>query len=456
MRIEWTDIRAEAGQLLTLGLPLVGSFVAGFLMHMTDTLMLGWYAVPSLAAASVSSSLWFLVFLLGAGFGHAALPMIAAAEASGDKTGTRRITRMAFWLSTLYFVAVLPVFTFSGQILQALGQPPEVVEEGELYLRIVGFGLFFALIQNVMRSFLPALGHTRVILWVTLVLVVVNIGVNYALIFGNFGFPELGIRGAAIATILSQILTAAALAVYAVIKTPEYTLFSRIWKPEWEAFRAIFWLGVPISIASVAESGLFVASNILVGWIGTNELAAHGIALQIAALAFMFHLGMSQASTVRAGSAIGKKDRAALRDTGIASYLVAFGFGIIVVIGFCSAPGFLVGLFIDPEDPARSLIIDIGGRLLLIAALFQFVDAGQIVALSLLRGTLDTAVPMWMAAFSYFVVGIPASYLLAFPLGLAEIGIWFGLSIGLTTAAVLLGLRFWFRALPKSEIYLTK
>jgi MATE family multidrug resistance protein len=269
---------------------------------------------------------------------------------------------------------------------------------------------------------------------------------NYGLIFGAYGLPELGIRGAAIGSLVVQAGTLLVLAIYAQRKLPQMHLFQRIWKSDPQALRAVFRLGWPIGVTSVSEGGLFTVSSIMMGWIGTTQLAAHGVAMQLAALAFMFHIGMTQAATVRAGGAFGRRDRAALVNTGKAAVMVALGFGTLVVLTFLTFNDQLVGFFVAPDDPLRDQVVTIGAKLLMFAALFQFADASQIVALSLLRGVQDTRVPMWLAAFAYWLVGIPMGWLLAFPMGLREVGLWLGLTVGLATAATLLMLRFWRRS----------
>lgn len=437
---------AEMRALARLGLPLVGSAVAGFLIHMTDTIMLGWYDVVSLAAATIGTSYFFNIFILGAGFGNAVLPLVAAALAAGDEARVRRATRMALWLSLGFTVLTLPLLWWSEAVMLAIGQAPEVAAEAQAYLRIAMWGMFPWLAVNVLRAYLSAQHLTAVQLWVTLAGVGLNAVVNYALIFGNWGMPELGIRGAAIASLITQVGTLAVLAVYAARKLPEVRLFQRIWRSDPEAMRDVFRLGWPIGVTSVSESGLFMASAIMMGWIGTMELAAHGIALQLTALTFMFHVGMSQAATVRAGGAYGRGNAAELRQVGRAAIAVALGFGLVVVVTFVAVPGMLVGLFIDPAEPLRAELIGVGATLMLLAALFQFADAGQVVALSLLRGVQDTRVPMALAAVSYWVIGVPASYVLAFPLGLGAVGLWFGLTLGLAAAAGSLMTRFWGRA----------
>lgn len=438
--------RTHTRRLMTLGLPLVGANVAGFSIHMTDTIMLGWYSVTSLAAATVSTGLWFVIFIIGAGFGRAVTPLVAEAIEQDDETRARRVTRMALWLSAIYSALLIVPFMYGEDLLLAMGQEPSVAQQGGLYLRIAVLGMFPAMGAQVMRSYLGAMELTAVQLWITLVALVANGVVNYALIFGNLGAPELGIEGAAVVSVVIQIIQMGALMVYAQAKKPDAELFRRIWKSDNEAMAQVFRLGLPIGLTSFAEGGLFVGSSVMMGWIGEIELAAHGIALQLTAFMFMFHVGMCEAATIRASRHYGARDGAGLRRGAWTAYGVSLSFGAMVVVVYLAMPRFLVGLFIDPADPARDAVLALGIVLLMLSALFQFVDAAQIVALSVLRGVQDTRVPMWLAGVSYWVIGIPASYLMAFPLGWGPVGLWLGLTVGLGVAAVLLSARFWGRS----------
>lgn len=198
--------RTHTRKLLGLGLPLVGANVAGFSIHMTDSLMLGWYSVTSLAAATVSGGLWFVTFIVGAGFGRAVTPVVAEAIEQGDDTRARRVTRMALWLSVAYAVLMIVPFMFAEQILLAMGQEAAVAAEGGLYLRVAILGMLPALCAQVIRSYLGALELTAIQMWITFAMVGANAVVNYALIFGHLGAPELGILGAAIASVVVQTL----------------------------------------------------------------------------------------------------------------------------------------------------------------------------------------------------------------------------------------------------------
>ena len=435
----------HARETLVLGLPLVGSHLAQMALHVTDTVMVGWYGVVSLAAVVLGASSFFIVFVLGSGFAKAVMPMVAAALGRDDETRVRRDTRMGIWLSIAYGLMVYPVFWWSEPILLALGQDSEVSASASDYMRIAGLGMVPALVVTVLQSYLSALHRTQVVLWVTLAAVLLNIGVNWALIFGNWGFPELGARGAAIATVTVQVVSLIILALYAHL-LPElrrFHLFQRFWRPDWHAMRQVFNLGLPIGLTGLAEGGLFQASALMMGWIGTVELAAHGIALEVAALTFMLHVGLSSAATIRIARFDGQGDRVALRRAAKVAVVISFGVALASVALFLSAARPIVALFLDLSKPESETILAYGTVLLGLAALFQLADGMQVMALGLLRGVQDTRVPMWLAAVSYWLIGIPCSYVLAFPLGYGGVGLWLGLVVGLVCAAASLMWRFW-------------
>lgn len=430
---------------LSLGLPLIGGMLAQVAITLTDTVMMGWYGVEELAAVALGGSFFHVVLILGMGFGLAVMPMVAAAAANDDRRQVRRITRMGLWIGLIFSALVLPVFWFSGAILLALGQTETVAANTQLYLRIAGWGIAPAVLMTVFRSHLSALDHARIVLWATLAGAVLNAGINWVLIFGNLGAPELGIAGAAIASVGTHALIALVLALYAALHGDlrQDTLFARFWRPDWEAMGQVFRLGWPIGLTLLSESGLFMATMVMMGWLGALPLAAHGIALQICSTTFMVHIGLSQAATVRAGRAWGQGDRAGLRLAAMAALILSGAMVALTVAGFVLIPEPLIGLFVDPNDPLRPEIIALGTSLLLVAALFQLADAGQVMALGLLRGTQDTTVPMIYAVLAYWGLGLPAAWVIGFPLGYGGPGIWAGLVVGLAVAAALMMTRFW-------------
>lgn len=442
---------AHARATLALGLPLIGSHLAQMALHVTDTVILGWYGVAELAAVVLGTSAFFLVFILGSGFAQAVMPMVAQALARGEEAQVRRDARMGLWLSIGFGTLSYPLFWVSGSILLAAGQKPDVATLAQDFLRIAGLGMVPSLLVMVLKSYLAALQRTQVVLWVTLLAVGLNLGLNWALVFGHWGAPELGVRGSALASVTVQVLTVLALAVYAgwLPELRRFALFQRFWRPDWQAMRQVARLGWPIGLTSLFESGMFQATALMMGWIGTVQLAAHGIAMEVAALTFMVHLGLANATTVRTARAQGAGDGRALRDGAQVAIALSLGFAACMIALFLALPAPLISLFVDSSKPQSAAIIAFGSRLLVLAALFQLADAVQVMALGLLRGVRDTRVPMVLASVSYWLIGIPASYALAFPVGLGGEGLWLGLVIGLSLAASLLMARFWLRA-PKA------
>lgn len=439
-RLSW---RSHAGALLALGLPIVGSHLAGFFIHVTDTVMLGWYGVNELAAIVLAGTFWFIAFILGSGFGTALPAVVAHARAQGDEVQVRRATRMAIWLTLAYSVAIAPVFLFSRSIMLAIGQEPHVAALASSYLLIAGWSVIPGLLTNLFRSYLAALGRPSAVLVATIGGFVVHALINWALIFGNLGFPELGIRGAAISTLTSDLLIFLMLLAYALWKFPKYELHVRFWRPDWDMFRRVYHLGWPISLQLVAEVGLFSAAAVMMGWISAEMLAAHGIALQLASTTFLVHLGLANAATIRAGQAAGLHDRQLLRDGALVAVVMSASFALVTLVWFLSMPATLVGLFLNPSDPETPEVIAAGVTLVTMAAIFQLADGGQAMAIGLLRGIQDTRVPMVIAAIGYWLIGMPVAYLMGFPAGWGGVGIWTGLLVGLTVVWILLSVRFW-------------
>lgn len=435
----------HARALAVLGLPLIGGHVAQFAIGLTDTVMLGWYGVEALAAVTLGSTYFFSIFLLGSGFAFAVMPMVAAAAGAGEERQIRRSTRMGLWLSLLYGALAMPLLWWSEPILLLLGQKPEVAHDAAEYLRIAGWAIFPALLYMVAKSYLAALERTQIVLWMSVFGAVLNALVNYALIFGNWGAPELGVTGAALASVVTNGVSFALVLAYALRVLPEHELLKNFQRPDWEMLGKVLRMGAPIGLTTVAESSLFAASAMMMGWLGTVPLAAHGIAVSLGGLAFMAHLGLSNAATIRVGNAFGRGDRAHMALGAKVVTVMSLAFSVLGVAGFLLLPEWLISLFLDPADPQKDQIVLIGVGLLAMAALFQLMDGMQVVALGLLRGVQDTAVPLVIAVVSYWAVGIPASYVMGFVLGWGGVGVWVGLVAGLTTAGVFLMWRFWGR-----------
>ena len=384
--------------------------MAQFAIGMTDTLMLGHYGVEALAAGTLGSTVFFVAVISGSGFAFAVMPMVAEALGHDDDRAARRVTRMGLWASAAYGVVLTPVLLFAEPILRFLGQEAAVSELAGAYLRIAGWGLVPALLAFVLRSHLAAHERTRIILVATLAAVAVNALLDWLLVFGRWGLPELGVRGAAFASVAVQLVLLGALVAHAVRVLPGPPLLERIWRADGEVLARVVRIGWPIGLTNLAEVSLFAASALMMGWLGAVPLAAHGIAIQLAGLAFMVHLGLSQAATVRAGAAFGRGDPTGLARGGRVAVGLSMGFALATAAIFAAVPEPLVGLFLASDEPGRATILAVGASLLVVAALFQIGDAAQVMALGLLRGVQDTTVPMWIAVFSYWGVGVPTAW----------------------------------------------
>tara|TARA_R110002110_G_scaffold83290_2_gene216196 strand:+ start:637 stop:1998 length:1362 start_codon:yes stop_codon:yes gene_type:complete len=433
----------HARAITVMGLPLVGGHLGQIAIGVSDTVMAGWYSVEALAAVTLASTYFFVLLIFGSGFAWGVMPLVAAFDAEGDEVGLRRATRMGMWLSMGFAVLALPLMIWSRPIMALMGQDQALADMVDGYLFIAAWGIFPALMVMVLKSYLAALERTQVVLWITLLAGVANVLANYAFIFGNWGAPELGVRGAAIASVTSHSVSLVAVVVYVLWKMPQHQMFVRLWRPDWEMLARVFRLGLPIGFTGLSEVGLFAASAVMMGWLGTVALAAHGIALQLASITFMVHLGISNVATIRAGNAYGRRDPAHLARGAIMATVMSALVAVVTVFVFVMWPEPLINLFMQRDEPAREQILAIGVALLAMASLFQLVDGAQAVALGILRGVQDTTVPMILAGFSYWIVGMPASYLLGFVFDLGGVGVWLGLVFGLGVAAILLNARFW-------------
>ncbi|MEO0544532.1 MAG: MATE family efflux transporter [Pseudomonadota bacterium] len=435
---------AHAKAALALGVPLVGSQLGGMLMNTTDTVMLGWYGIEELAAGALATQFWFTVMMFGAGFAYAVVPMAAEAEGRNDIRQVRRSVRMGLWVCAAYVILVMPLLWFSGTIFLALGQEPIVAELGGQYMRISQWAMITVLLWWALRGFLTAIERTIFVFWVTVVGVLVNIGLNWLFIFGNWGMPELGIRGAAIATLGTNIVIFGAICLYCVFepRARRYEIFVRFWRPDWGAFTRVFRLGLPIGAMITAETGMFIFASIFMGWLGVVALAAHGIVLQIASLAFMVPMGMAQAATARVGTFYGRSHSSNMVRAAYTVLILCLGFAGFAACLFLVLPEVLISLFLDETNPDALQVLAFATPLLFVAACFQLTDTAQAIGAANLRGIQDTKVPMLIAMCAYWPIGLVSAYILGFWAGLGGLGVWTGLALGLGVAAVLLNWRF--------------
>ena len=436
--------RAELGASFALAWPLIIAQLAQNLLFTTDVVLMGWLGPKYLAAGTLAGAYLVPFQLTGIGIVGAVAPLVAQARGRGDTRAVRRIVRQGFWVSILIATLLIPIVLSIKPVYLALGQDPEVTELAESYM-LAGFWMLYPTLGiMVLRSFLSAFAATRVILVVTVIGVLVNAVLAYALIFGHFGLPRLELRGAAIATGLVNVLMFGALLGYVLThrRLKRFHVLARFFKPDWKHFFEILKVGLPIGLTVAAEVGLFSVAAILMGRLGTNETAAHAVALQLASTAFMVPLGLGMAATVRVGLAYGRGDAEGVRKAAWTAILLGVGFMSLTASLFIAMPHALVSIFLDSRDPANAAALSLAAGYLVIAGLFQLADGAQVVAAHTLRGLSDTRVPSLLAIFGYWFVGLPTAYVLGFVVDWRGTGIWLGLAVGLAFVAVLLLIRF--------------
>lgn len=430
---------------LALGIPLVGAQLAQLAIHTTDMVIVGRLGAEKLAAMVLAGQFFYVLFIFGTGFSVAVVPMVANAFGRGDVTSTRRSLRMGMWVAIVYWLVMMPLFIFAEYILLSLGQDPKVSKVAGDYLAIASYGMLPALLFYVLRGMVSAIGRAQIILYITIVMLVLNAILAYGLVLGKLGMPELGMNGAAYAAVFVNTLSLVLILIYVQMQpeTRAYELFVRFWRADWGALWDVLRLGLPIGITILAETTLFLAASLLMGRIGTIELAAHGIALQLASIAFMIPLGLSQVATVRVGVAHGRNDypnllRAAATVYGVTCVITACG-GIL----FAIIPEQLASVFLDSKSEEAVAVLAYAGTLVIIAGLFQLVDGIQAVAAGMLRGLKDARVPMILALISYWPIGFGLAVFSSYYLNMGGVGIWIGFLVGLTAASIMLSIRFY-------------
>jgi multidrug resistance protein, MATE family len=440
--------REEARATLALAWPLILTNVAQSLIHATDVVLLGWAGPNLLAAGTLGVNLYLAFLIFGMGLVTAAAPMIARelGERSHSVRDVRRTVRQAMWAAVAVAVPVWIILWNSKAILIALGQDPGLAEGAQSFVRALQWGLLPYLFYLILRSFVSALEKPLWSLIVGLVAVAWNAFINYGLIFGKFGLPALGLLGAGIGSASANLFMFLGMALV-VTRHPRfrrYRLFGRFWRADWERFRQVWRLGLPIAVTLALEITIFNAAVFLMGLIGAESIAAHAIAIQVAALSFMVPLGLAQAVTVRVGLAFGRRDRAGIARAGWTALALGVGFMSLTALIMLTMPGQLVAIFLDPADPVNGPVISLALSFLLVAAFFQIFDGAQVVGAGMLRGLHDTKVPMVYAALGYWVIGLAVALGLGFGLGWEGLGIWIGLATGLGVVAVLMIAR-WMR-----------
>ena len=438
--------RSEMLATLRLSWPLALANLLQMLTYAVDVIFIARLGEQPLAASALVVSIFGLImWALSSMTGMVAAVISAELGAHAPALRpVRRATRMALWLAVLSGAAGMVACLGFERFALLTGQDPALAALGQSYMVILVWSTIPFIVNNVLRSFVSALDRPIFATAITALGIGVNAAGNYAFIFGNFGAPELGLQGAAVATIITTFTTLLAyiVAIRLDPRLHRYHIFGRWWSPDWARFRHIAAIGTPIALTITAEAGIFGAAAFLMGNIGASELAAHTVALQIAALAFQVPFGVGQAATIRVGYFYGARDEGGIRRAGWTAIVVGTGFMVLTALAMVVIPKPLIAIYVDPWDPKNAVLVGFALQYIVIAAAFQLFDGMQAVAAGALRGLQDTRIPMWIAAFAYWVPGIGTALVLGFATPLEGTGVWIGLATGLTFAAALLGWRW--------------
>ena len=445
-----TPWRDEFRACVALSVPLVVTNAIEMGMNLTNTALIGHFDPAALAAATLALALYTVVLTFGIGL-TAAVPALIAQNLgrSGEQDeAARRVVQGGFWNIVAIIGPIWLLLWNAEAIFRVLGQDPIVARAATAYLRILQWSLFPVLLYFVLRSMLAALDRPRWAVMIGFAAVLLNAGLNVVLIGGGFGLPALGLVGSGLATLLSNLFMAATLGLTVSLdpRLRSVRVFSGLLAPPWKACASLWRLGLPIGVSIMLETGAFTAATALIGHYDEAALPAHAIALQVASLTFMVPLGIAQAATVRVGRAAGASDQTAVGRAGWTALALGIGTMMVSALVMIGLPAPIIGIFIDPAASGSDAIARTATILLALAGLFQIADGAQVVLAGMLRGLQDTRMPMLIAGFGYWGVGVPVAAWLA-PRAAAP-GVWIGLVAGLFAVAVLLFARW--RSWPAS------
>ncbi len=440
----------ELRPTLTLAFPIIVGQVSQMLIGITDTVMIGRVGKVPLAAAAFAHGLFMLVFIIGIGVLMSVSVLVARSHGAGQPRECAEYTRHGMGLALLLGLAGALVMMVMGPQLHYFGQPPEVVIAVRPYFEIIGWSLVPVMVFQVLRQFSEAVGHPWAPMGILLGGVLLNVFLNWVLIYGNLGAPVLGLEGAGWATLISRAVAAVVLWWW-LARRPEVraewpeagTNPPWLSRWEWPRVREMLDIGLPAAGQLLFEAGAFAAAALMMGWLGTVPLAAHQIALSCAGFTFMFPLGISIAVAVRIGRAVGERRYEALRPIGFG----ALGTGTLLMLSFALVFA-LTGRWLAQGFTPEADVVTLAAKLLVVAAIFQIFDGGQVVGAAALRGLADVRVPLGITFVAYWVIALPLAYLLGVRGSFGAMGVWLGLAAGLASAALLLGWRFYHKTQP--------
>jgi multidrug resistance protein, MATE family len=432
---------------MLLAWPVCISNVGHVMVGIVDTAMVGgiqestfgYSGTTAQAAVSLANGFYFLVLVFGMGVSYGVTPLVAEADSSGNIDESRKLLSHCLVVNVVTNVVLFLILLVISPAIRLIHQPTDVVDLAIPFLNVMMLGMIPLAIFASFKQFAEGLSFTRFAMIITVGTNLLNILFNYILIYGKLGFLAMGMMGSCWASFLARLIMA--------VSMFAYMYYSKRFRKYWEVFSfrglslermaSIFRIGAGSGLQWMFEVGAFAFAMVMIGWIGKREQAAHQISLQLASMTYLIASGISAAASVRVGNQLGAKNILSLRQAASSAFVM------IIISQVIFATAFILLRFVLPVVFNDELAVrEIVSSLLLIAAFFQLSDGVQVVALGVLRGIKDVTIPTWITFVSYWVIGLPSSYVLAFVFGLGVQGIWFGLTIALTLAAILLFFRF--------------
>ena len=446
-RVDTAPWLKELRATLALAWPLILASLTQQVIHATDIILMGRLGEVPLAATTLALNLAFVFNVLLLGLLLAASPMMATAlgQRSNAVRDVRRTFRAGMWLLILSMPPYWLALWNLAPIMRAFGQTSELAEAGQSFMRAYMWCTAPWLLFQLLRNFVAALERPNLVMWLSMGAIVLNGFLGWALIFGKFGLPALGIVGGGLGSTLTWLIVCAAM-IFAVRKDRQFRrfhLFGRWWRHDWERMVTMVRLGWPIGLSLSLEVGVFALAAYFMGWISTAAVAAHAIAIQFAALTFMIPVGISQAVTVRVSRALGSGDKAGIARAGWTAWWLGIVFMAIAALFMWLYPREIVSLFLGPD--ASPSVGSLAVSFLAVAAAFQIVDGAQVIGAGMLRGLHDTRWPLIFSLAGYWGVGLGVGTWLAFGAKWQGVGLWVGLASGLAVVAALVIARWMLR-----------
>jgi len=433
---------------LRLASPVILGMLGHTFVSFIDNVMVGQLGAAELAAVSLGNSFIFIAMSLGIGFSTAITPLVAEADSEKNFGKGKSVFKHGFFLCTVLGIILFLLLLLAKPLMAVMDQPEEVVDLAIPYLDLVAFSLVPLIVFQAFKQFSDGLSLTKYPMYATLLANVLNVAINYVLIFGKFGFPQLGIVGAAVGTLVSRFVMLFFLwwLLAKRDKSSNYVTNIKFFKLSSQPLKKLINLGLPSAMQMFFEVAIFTVAIWLSGILGKNVQAANQIALNLASMTFMVAMGLSVASMIRVGNQKGLKDFVNLRRIAESIFFVGTIFAVVFALFFVVFHQYLPHLYVNLDDVTElsdiNEVIEIASTLLLAAAVFQISDSLQVIVLGALRGLQDVKIPTLITFIAYWLIGFPISYFLGKEDAYGSLGIWIGLLAGLTSAAILLYIRF--------------